>query len=121
MNTRKLTRALPPAAQLSSDLRQTALDREAEDNFREALKPGCGRPSNAADLAISPDGTQIAFTGTLLEKLEGAPATRICIARVQTSELRVVSFGPNSDAMPFSRHDRLRRVAGGLVRPIHAE
>ena len=83
-----------------ADLRNTALYKEAETLFQQLLKPGCGRPTGAAELTVSPDGQRIAFSGIMVEKLEGVPSSRICTADLQTGDLRVLSFGPNSDLTP---------------------
>jgi dipeptidyl aminopeptidase/acylaminoacyl peptidase len=82
------------------DLRETPLYKEAEALFQQVLRPGSGRPTSAVVLMVSPDGRHVAFAGTMLEKLEGLPSTRICIVELQSGDLRIVSFGPHSDLGP---------------------
>ncbi len=89
-----------PSNPYPADIRGSELYAEAESLFRKVLRPGCGRPGGAIELIVSPDGASVAFTGAMLEKLEGTPATRICIADLKSGDVRVVSFGPNSDASP---------------------
>jgi Ca2+-binding RTX toxin-like protein len=47
---------------MSRDIRDTATFREVDEFIRSHLEPGLGRPTGAADLAPSPDGSQIAFS-----------------------------------------------------------
>src|SRR5205807_685911 len=63
-------------------------------------EPGFGRITGAEHLAPSPDERVIAFTGSMMEKLEGTPTTRICLADVETGDLSQVSAGPNDDSLP---------------------
>src|SRR5437588_7316169 len=64
---------------MQRDIRGTAVFREIEEFFERALGPAFGRISGALDVAPSPDGSLIAFTGTRLEKLEGTPTNRVCV------------------------------------------
>src|SRR5881392_3989697 len=82
------------------DLRATPLYREIEEHFRRRHEPGFGRVTGAADPAPSPDGRWIAFTGSKLERLEGLPATRVCLADTTTGRLEEVTNGPNDDRTP---------------------
>ena len=92
------------------DLRETSLYKEAEALFHQVLRPGSGRPTSAVDVMVSPDGERVAFAGTMLEKLEGLPSTRICIVELQSGDLRIVSFGPHSDLGPKFSPDAERLV-----------
>ena len=85
---------------MNRDLRDTPLYRQVEEHFRSALEPAFGRISDAADPAPSPDGRRIAFTGSKLEKLEGTPSTRICLADVAEGTFEEVTAGPNDDRLP---------------------
>ncbi len=90
------------------DIRESSLCKEAESVFQRALAPGSGRPTGAIDVTISPDGKQVAFSGAMLERLEGVPATRICLADFHTGDFKVATFGPNSDLGPkFAPSGRL--------------
>jgi dipeptidyl aminopeptidase/acylaminoacyl peptidase len=82
------------------DLRETPLYREAETWFRAVLRPGEARPTGAQDIAVSPDGKRIAFSGAVPESLEGIPPARICVVNVETGKLIVLSSGPNQDLSP---------------------
>src|SRR5579871_848828 len=85
---------------MERDLRQTPLYREIEAHFEAALAPGFGRISGATDLAPSPDGQTIAFTGRKMERLEGLPQTRICLVALPSGEVAEITAGPNDDVMP---------------------
>ncbi len=88
------------------DLRETALYREAESLFRSLRRPGSGMISDAAE--ISGSGNRVAFAGTLVDELKGAPSTRICVMDMDSGDTRVVTFGPNVDRLPrFSPDGRL--------------
>jgi len=82
---------------MDRDLRPTPLYREIEEHFRRVLAPAFGRISDAADPAPSPDGRYVAFTGSRLERLEGMPTTRICLADVDTGTFDEITAGPNDD------------------------
>jgi dipeptidyl aminopeptidase/acylaminoacyl peptidase len=82
------------------DIRETVLYREAEVLFRAVRQPGTGQISDAAEVNVSPDGKRAVFTGTLVDKLEGAPPTRICLTELATGNTRVLTFGPNVDRSP---------------------
>jgi dipeptidyl aminopeptidase/acylaminoacyl peptidase len=82
------------------DLRDTPLYQEVEAFVRRVLEPAFGSVSDAADPAPSPDGSRIAFTGSKLEKLEGVPTTRVCIADVAGGTFEEATAGPNGDRFP---------------------
>jgi len=82
---------------VDQDLRQTPLYREIEEHFHRALAPAFGRISNAADPSPSPDGRYVAFTGSRLDRLEGAPTTRVCLADVVAGTFEEITSGPGDD------------------------
>ncbi len=82
------------------DLRQTPLYREVEEHFHHALAPAFAHISGADDPAPSPDDRWIAFTGSRLERLEGLPTTRICLAEIATGHCEQITAGPNDDRLP---------------------
>jgi dipeptidyl aminopeptidase/acylaminoacyl peptidase len=83
-----------------ADVRKTALYAEIETLARNWYRPGTGAIAGLADIAASPDGRRAAFSGVLLEKLEGTPTTRICVADLTSGDIQVLTFGPNSDRLP---------------------
>ncbi|MFN2544733.1 MAG: prolyl oligopeptidase family serine peptidase [Actinomycetota bacterium] len=85
---------------MKRDIRDTPLYREIEEHFTRRLGPGFGRVTGADHLAPSPDGLRVAFTGSKLEKLEGSPTTRICLADVESGEVTEITHGPNDDSLP---------------------
>ena len=86
---------------MDRDLRETPLYKEVEEFYRRALEPGFGKITGATDPQVSPDGSTVAFTGSRLDKLEGAPESRICLATTDgENALRQVTHGPNDDSGP---------------------
>jgi len=90
------------------DIRQSALYREAAALYEDMRRPGSGQISDAAEINCSPDAKRAAFSGALVEKLDGTPTTRICEVEFVTGETRVLTFGPNTDRCPkYSPDGRL--------------
>jgi dipeptidyl aminopeptidase/acylaminoacyl peptidase len=95
---------------MDRDIRDTPLYREVEEHYRRLLGPAFGRISAAADPAPSPDGTQIAFTGSVVQELKGRPESRIGLVDLETRTLRQITHGPGDDRLPSWSPDG-RRVA----------
>jgi dipeptidyl aminopeptidase/acylaminoacyl peptidase len=85
---------------MDRDIRQTPLYRKVEAHYQAAHAPAFGRISDASDLAPSPDGRVIAFSGSRMQRLEGVPETRICQVPLPAGPLEVITAGPNDDLMP---------------------
>ena len=85
---------------MTRDLRDTPLYTEIEGFFREALEPGFGKVTSFDQPAPSPDGRWVAFSGTVLDGLEGHGHSRICLADVDGAGWRTITSGPNDDAGP---------------------
>jgi len=85
---------------IQMDMRETALYREAEALYQNVRQPGSGQISDAAQIHVSPSGKRAVFSGTLMDKLDGPPPTRICEVELATGETRVLTFGPNADRSP---------------------
>ncbi|HEV8573040.1 MAG TPA: S9 family peptidase [Actinomycetota bacterium] len=85
---------------MDRDLRETPLYKQVEEHFRKALGPAFGRISVGSDPRPSPDGRFVAFTGTRLEKLEGAAQPRVCLVDLEEGRIEEVTHGPNTDSMP---------------------
>lgn len=88
---------------MERDLRESSVYREVEEHFRAIYEPGFGTVTEPGDPRPSPDGRWVAFTGSLWEKLEGTPKTRICLAPVgrggaKDGGVREISSGPEHDA-----------------------
>jgi dipeptidyl aminopeptidase/acylaminoacyl peptidase len=92
------------------DLRETTLYRDAEALWKTLRQPGTGQISDAAEIHVSPDGKQAVFAGTIVDALEGTPATRICQVGLSSGDTRVLTFGPNVDRLPKFSPDG-RRIA----------
>ena len=55
---------------MKADIRASDLYREI-NSVNEALRqPGTGQISDAAEVHVSPDGTQAVFAGVIMDKLE---------------------------------------------------
>ncbi|MEO8476711.1 MAG: S9 family peptidase [Actinomycetota bacterium] len=85
---------------MERDLRATPLYQEVEALFRSVLEPGFGSAEPAGDPVPSPDGRRIAFRGERLDRLEGHPEGRICVATTDGGDVRQVTEGPHDDADP---------------------
>jgi dipeptidyl aminopeptidase/acylaminoacyl peptidase len=85
---------------MKRDIRETALYREAEALYILSRRPGTGQISDATEVHVAPDGAQAVFAGTLIDRLEGAPPTRICRIDLNSGDTRVLTFGPNTDRLP---------------------
>jgi dipeptidyl aminopeptidase/acylaminoacyl peptidase len=85
---------------MQRDLRETPLYQKIEDEYRQLAAPGFGQVTRANDVRPSPDGRQIAFSGSRLDALEGQPRYRICLAAADGSGMRQITHGPNADSGP---------------------
>lgn len=85
---------------MKKDIRETALYREAEALYKTLRQPGTGQISDAAEVHVSPDGKYAVFAGTIVDRLEGAPPTRICKIDLTLGATRVLTFGPYTDRLP---------------------
>lgn len=87
---------------MDRDLRESPLYGEVAEHFRKIYEPGFGRVTEPSDPRPSPDGRWVAFTGSLWEKLEGMPKTRICLAPTEgaSTGAKEVTSGPEHDAGP---------------------
>src|SRR6185437_7323064 len=85
---------------MQRDARATELYREAETMYARLRRPGTGYISDAAEAHSAPDGRSAVFAGTIVAALAGAPPTRICSVDLTSGEIRVLTFGPNTDRSP---------------------
>src|SRR5690242_11994890 len=85
---------------MQRDVRISPAYIEAERICKHLFSPGSGQIIDAADLHISPNGQSAVFSGTLFEKLEGLPPTRLCQVDLISGELQVLTFGPHNDRLP---------------------
>jgi dipeptidyl aminopeptidase/acylaminoacyl peptidase len=91
------------------DLRGTEVYRYVEDHFRRLHAPAFGQPSAAADPDPKPDGTAIAFTGTIFTELSGLGTARVCLAESGTvvtltggsGEQRCPRFSPDGALLAY--------------------
>jgi dipeptidyl aminopeptidase/acylaminoacyl peptidase len=82
------------------DIRGTPLYQEAEAFYRAVRQPGTGQISDANEIQVSPCGRYAVFSGTMLERLDGDSSTRLCQIDLTSAEVRVITFGPQSDRLP---------------------
>jgi hypothetical protein len=83
------------------DLRKTTLWAEDDDYLNTVFAPSVDQVSSAADLAASPDGQHIAFTGSIYSSdwRTSPPKTRICMLSTSESTLETITAGPNNDRL----------------------
>src|SRR6266404_3880263 len=86
-----------PAAR---DIRESQLYREAETLYTSIWQPGTGQISDALAICAHPEGDRAAFSGVIVDRLEGTPSSRICQVNLTTGKVRVLTFGPNTDRLP---------------------
>lgn len=85
---------------MKRDLRGEPRYVAVREHFAKAYGSSLGRASGAVELAVSPDGAQIAFDGPAYERLEGTPASRIGVVATAGGAPCASTFGPNSDRLP---------------------
>ena len=92
---------------MRADIRSTDLYQEIEALCNALRRPGSAQISDAAEAHVSADGRHVVFAGTIVERLEGTPPTRICITELATGKTQILTFGPHSDRTPkFSPDSR---------------
>lgn len=85
---------------MDQDIRQTSLYMHAEELSRRSKRPGSGLICDAAEICNAPDGRTAIFSGTLMERLDGGPTTRVCSIDLASGDLRLLTFGPSCDRSP---------------------
>ena len=85
---------------MERDLRDTPLFEVVDRFYRSVLEPGFGEAFPAGDPMPSPDGTTIAFRGHRLDRLQGRPLGRICLASADGNGVHQITDGPNDDSEP---------------------
>lgn len=90
------------------DVRETSLYQEAESLFRSLRQPGTGQISDAMEVHACAHADGVVFAGTLMDKLQGVPPTRIGHLDLRTGHTRVLTFGPNIDRLPKFSPDGCR-------------
>jgi dipeptidyl aminopeptidase/acylaminoacyl peptidase len=85
---------------MERDIRNSPLYQEAEELHRILRQPGTGNISDAADVAVSPDGRTAVFSATIVDELCGVPPTRIASIDLESGDVRVMTSGPNNDRLP---------------------
>lgn len=93
---------------MDRDIRSTDLYREIEAVCHSFRRPGTGRISDALEVNVSPDGRRAVFAGVVLDKLEGAPSTRVGVVDLGTGQTRLLTAGPNCDRLPRFSADSTR-------------
>lgn len=85
---------------MQRDIRDGEFYREAEAFYTAVRRPQTGQISDAAEAQVSPDGRYAVFSGTLVDRLEGAPPTRICRTELASGDTHILTYGPNTDRLP---------------------
>jgi dipeptidyl aminopeptidase/acylaminoacyl peptidase len=85
---------------MERDIRDTHLFRDASRLYETFYRPGTGQVCDAAEVNVAPDGVEAAFSATLVVDLVGASPTRICSVDLICGDIRLLTFGPNSDRSP---------------------
>lgn len=87
---------------MRADLRETETWRDVDSICNRLYEPAIDKISGAADLAPSPDGTRIAFTGKIFgSDWRSTPAkSKVCVVDVATSDVEIITSGANNDMLP---------------------
>lgn len=85
---------------MKSDIRDTALYQEALHIYKTVRQAGTEQFFDANEVQASADGAHAVFTGVLMDKPEGTPATRIVQVDLTSGDMRVLTFGPHADRHP---------------------
>lgn len=80
------------------DVRGTETWQRVEDYFTQAYQPAFGLVSRVLDLTATPDGSKVAATGMVMDKLEGLP--RMVVAVVEDQRITEVTSGNGSSRLP---------------------
>lgn len=83
---------------MDRDLRASDAYRRTEDHFTKLLSPGFGQITGATDVASRPDGSDVVFTASSLDALEGLPRT--CIGTVRDGVISRLTNGEGDDRLP---------------------
>ncbi len=89
------------------DIRATDLYREILQFCSNVRQPGTGRISDCSQLHASPDRKHVVFAGTVADRVEEEPPTRVALTELATGSTRLLTYGPNTDKLPrFSADGR---------------
>lgn len=83
---------------MRSETDRLDLVREVEELHKSLRMPGSGLISEASEVSVH-NGCA-AYSGSIVEKLDGLPLTRICLTDLRSADLRVITNGPNNDRHP---------------------
>ena len=92
----------PKSNYTQQDLRKTELWAEVDNYLKSIFDPSVDKVSAASELAASPDGRNIAFTGSFhgADWRETSSRSKICLLDVETSALEVITSGTSSERLP---------------------
>lgn len=89
------------------DIADSQVWKQVEEFFTKVHAPSFGQLSNAEDLAVSPDGTRLAFTGHIWSSLKDGPKTHVYIVDLPTGSSMsadpapvAASHGPHNNKKP---------------------
>lgn len=85
---------------MKKDIRDTVTYREAQALYEKLRQPGSGPITDATEISGSPDGRHAVFAGVLIGQPQDTHPTRICQVDLTSGEMRVLTFGPNTDRLP---------------------
>jgi hypothetical protein len=91
---------------MDRDIRNSDLYCEVEALCLALRRPASGQIGDAAEVHVAPDGDAV-FSGSLMDRLEGLPVSRVCMIALDMGELKVMTFGPSVDrSLKFSPDGR---------------
>ena len=85
---------------MKRDIRDTPLFDQARATFESHLSPGSGHVIDAQDVHATGSAALVAFAGTLVDKAEGTPPSRICTIDTASGALAVRTQGGGTHRLP---------------------
>src|SRR4051812_24679044 len=94
---------------MAADMRGTATWGLVEDHVRRSMSPAFGTAYTGIEPAATADGSRIAFTGSVLEQLEGLPRSGVFTVEGEavveitngSGSARLPTFSPDGTTLSF--------------------
>jgi dipeptidyl aminopeptidase/acylaminoacyl peptidase len=80
------------------DIREETFYKAVEEHFRRIHEPAFGTVSAVGELSATLDGSKVAFSGAIYDRLVGHAKSRICL--INGSRPQPITSGPNDDRIP---------------------
>lgn len=85
---------------MQKDIRVTSEYKAVKKLCQKLRQPGTGQISDVAELDVASDGNSAVFSATIVDKLVGIPPTHVAQINLASGDVKVLTFGPNTDRLP---------------------